>query len=848
MPFLRNLPIKRKLTAIIMLTCCAALLLTCVAFVTYEQITFRQTMQQDLSTLTDLYDDNLASGLAFLDPKSLEQTLKSLDGNGHILAAAVYGTNNEVVAKYQRLDLKTPFPVPRAQGTGTHFEKDRLDAFRRVMLAGEVIGTIYIASDLRELNDRLWRYAIILGLILVVASLLALWLSSKLQRIISEPIFHLAKTAAVVAKEKNYSIRAVKHGDDELGSLIDGFNEMLGQIQSQNNALQEARENLEKRVEERTLELQLEIADRKDAQLTLAQQARLSSLRAEVGVALTRPDDLRTILKRCGEALVSNLGAAFARIWTLNARENVLELQASAGMYTHLDGPHGRVPVGKFKIGLIAQEAKSHVTNQVLGDPRVADQEWVKREGMVAFAGYPLIVEGQVVGVMAIFARHPLAENVLEALASIADGIGLGVVRKQAEEALTLLSSAIEQSADTVLITRRDGVIEYVNQALCKLTGYSKEEFIGQTPRILKSDQHRPAFYDELWKTILSGKLFHGEFVNRKKNGDLYSEEKTIGPVFDAKGVIIRFVATGRDITERKSKEAEMELLNRKLLEISRAAGMAEVATGVLHNVGNVLNSVNVSATLLADNLKKSRVANFVKVTDLLDEHTADLGAFIANDPKGKQLPGYLSQLAKHVAGEQAVALTELGSLRKNIEHIKDIVAMQQSYAKVSGVTELVKLTDLVEDALRMNTGALARHDVQVVREYEEVNPIALDKHKVLQILVNLIRNAKYACDESGRKDKQLTIRVSNGGTQARVAIADNGVGIPAENLTRIFSHGFTTRKDGHGFGLHSGALNAKEMGGALVVHSEGPGRGATFTLELPLKPPGEARPAGRLA
>jgi signal transduction histidine kinase len=152
-------------------------------------------------------------------------------------------------------------------------------------------------------------------------------------------------------------------------------------------------------------------------------------------------------------------------------------------------------------------------------------------------------------------------------------------------------------------------------------------------------------------------------------------------------------------------------------------------------------------------------------------------------------------------------------------------------------VTETVNLTDLVEDALRMNAGGMTRHEVKVVREYEEVRPITVDKHKVLQILVNLIRNAKYACDDSGRKDKQLTLRVSNGGDQARIAVIDNGVGIPAENLTRIFNHGFTTRKDGHGFGLHSGALAAKEMGGSLSVHSDGTGRGAVFTLEVPLDP-----------
>jgi signal transduction histidine kinase len=142
-----------------------------------------------------------------------------------------------------------------------------------------------------------------------------------------------------------------------------------------------------------------------------------------------------------------------------------------------------------------------------------------------------------------------------------------------------------------------------------------------------------------------------------------------------------------------------------------------------------------------------------------------------------------------------------------------------------------------VGDSLRMNLAALDRHGVELVREFETVPPLNLEKHKVLQILVNLVRNAKYACDDSGRPDKRVTVRVTNGANRVQIAVADNGVGIPPEHLTRIFGHGFTTRKGGHGFGLHSGALAAKEMGGTLRVHSDGAGTGATFILELPLEP-----------
>jgi signal transduction histidine kinase len=291
---------------------------------------------------------------------------------------------------------------------------------------------------------------------------------------------------------------------------------------------------------------------------------------------------------------------------------------------------------------------------------------------------------------------------------------------------------------------------------------------------------------------------------------------------------------------ERVVEERTQELKesHKQLVEASRQAGKAEVATSVLHNVGNVLNSINVCVGVVSDQVKKSKVSSVAKVSRLLREHSANLAEFITKDEKGRQLPVFIEQLAGHLAQEQIALLDDMASLSKNVDHIKDVVAMQQSYAKVSGATETVKVTDLVEDALRMNASSLIRHDLHFFREYDERLPeIIVEKNKVLQILVNLIRNARQSCDESGQPEKRLTMRVSNGGDRVRIALADNGIGISSENLTRIFSHGFTTKKDGHGFGLHSGALAAKEMGGSLNVESDGPGKGATFTLELPCRP-----------
>ena len=206
---------------------------------------------------------------------------------------------------------------------------------------------------------------------------------------------------------------------------------------------------------------------------------------------------------------------------------------------------------------------------------------------------------------------------------------------------------------------------------------------------------------------------------------------------------------------------------------------------------------------------------------------------------QGAQLPAFLTVLAGSLAGDQHVALTELQSLSANIDHIKEIVAMQQSYARMAAVIEAVSPASLVESALQLNEAALGRHSVEVIREYAETPLLEVDKHKALQILVNLIRNAKQAMAAVRVEDRRLTLRISSeDDAMVKIAVADAGVGIPGENLARLFEHGFTTRAEGHGFGLHSAALAAKETGGALTAHSDGPGRGAVFTLLLPLHAP----------
>src|SRR5437868_4391547 len=304
----------------------------------------------------------------------------------------------------------------------------------------------------------------------------------------------------------------------------------------------------------------------------------------------------------------------------------------------------------------------------------------------------------------------------------------------------------------------------------------------------------------------------------------------------DPEGKVEYFSTVLRDMTAHREAEEALRLSQQKLLETSRLAGMAEVATGVLHNVGNVLNSVNVSAGLVVEKLRRSKAPKLAQAAALLTSHNGDLGEYLTNDVNGQKLPGYLAKLGEFFVLENSELQNEVDQLSRNIEHIKEVVAMQQSYAKVSGVFENLQAHRLVEDAIAMNIGAFERHGVDVERRFSAVPPVRGDRPKHLQILINLIRNAKYALDDVERTDKKLIISISAlNDRYVQIVVSDNGVGISPENLTRIFAHGFTTREGGHGFGLHSGAIAARSMGGAITAASAGFSQGATFTLELPI-------------
>jgi PAS domain S-box-containing protein len=412
--------------------------------------------------------------------------------------------------------------------------------------------------------------------------------------------------------------------------------------------------------------------------------------------------------------------------------------------------------------------------------------------------------------------------------------------RKQAQAELAcerdLLRTLLDNSPDKIYF--KDAASRYLrfSKSTCDQLGVPAEEIVGKTDFDFFAENYADRSFADEQAILGSGTPLLGKIereVGKNSDGTRWMLTSKM-PLRDMDGQIIGTFGISKDITAMKEAEAKLEAVHKQLLDTSRLTGMAEVATSVLHNVGNVLNSANVSTSIVAEKIRRWRGASLSKVTAMLEAHCDDLGAFLTSDPKGKQLPQFLSALAAHTAKDQEEVLGELASLTGNMEHIREIVSMQQNYARIFGVVEALSVTDLVEDSLRLNMGALDRHGIQVVRDYAPVPTVLMDKHKVLQILINLISNAKYALDAGDSPQKILTLRVRQEHDLVCIFVIDNGVGIAPENLAQIFSYGFTTHKNGHGFGLHGGALAAKALDGSLSVQSEGLGKGATFTLKLP--------------
>jgi len=311
--------------------------------------------------------------------------------------------------------------------------------------------------------------------------------------------------------------------------------------------------------------------------------------------------------------------------------------------------------------------------------------------------------------------------------------------------------------------------------------------------------------------------------------------------------IVIRDV-TDREDDQRKLQEAndnleqkvqdrtfELKELNIKMVDIARSAGMAEVASGVLHNVGNVLNSVNVSTSIIKDKIRDDRLDNLDKLAVMLVENKDNLADFLTNDERGKFVIPYIEQLSKKIKLNKKTQMKEIEELVTNVDHIKNIISMQQTYSGNMGVIDKIKASSVCEDAININKSSIQKNGISLIRSYRDDPVISVDKHKLIQILVNLISNAKYAVINGGKVEKIIIVKIKKFDDNIVYSVEDNGIGIDEKDLKRIFEFGFKKRIGGHGYGLHHSSLMAKELGGDVSVESPGEGEGAIFRLAIPI-------------
>ncbi|MET0404799.1 MAG: ATP-binding protein [Cystobacter sp.] len=403
-------------------------------------------------------------------------------------------------------------------------------------------------------------------------------------------------------------------------------------------------------------------------------------------------------------------------------------------------------------------------------------------------------------------------------------------------ESESKLGSLFENTDDAVVSLDARGLLVRANPVaralFARITG--GVELVAGNPLIALCPPELREWVASRARMALEGERVRAE-VDVPVEGRMRTVDILFNPVVEG-GRVVGLTLFGRDLTERRRAELELGEMHRGLVNASRQAGMAEIATGVLHNVGNALNSVNVSASVVAERLRDSRVVGLGRAATLLRENEARLEAFFTGDPRGRQLPSYLEALALQLTQERDLMLEEMRRLGQSVDHIKSVVNLQQRHARFSGGLEQVAIPSLLDDALRLHAVAFERLGIVLRREYAAPLPMVMvDRHKLLQILVNLLSNARHALLEARGEDRQLVLKVEQVGERLMISVCDNGVGIAPEVASRLFTQGFTTKKDGHGFGLHASALAAREMGGLLSCASEGPARGATFTLELPV-------------
>ncbi|HEV2298637.1 MAG TPA: response regulator [Candidatus Acidoferrales bacterium] len=726
--------IRKKLTRLVLITSAAALVVSCAIFAVYDVYISRQTTLQSLTTVARIAGANSSAAVAFGDAKSAAEILNALRSEKQIMHAALYTPNGKVLASYSRDPAGMSFTPPPAGSDQARFDGNRIVVFQSVKVNGHSEGLIYLESDVSAITAREKGLAAMLGIALLVSLLVALIVGPKLQKPITGPIFELARTAFAISVHKNYSVRVVPKSNDEISYLYTQFNRMLERIQQHDTELEQIRADLEERVAERT--------------------AFLSALIEAIPLGTVAFD-------QSGAVLSTNPG--FTKIFNYSQEE----------------------VVGKILDELIVPtefltEGREYTRIPLEGQTFQFESPRKRKDGSlvnVEVHGVPLFIQGKIAGGFAIY------QDITE--------------RHRSEEAIRKLSQALEQSAESVTITDKDGVVEYVNPCFTNLTGYSREEAVGQTPRILKSGKHQVGFYQDFWATILAGEVYRGIFINKKKSGELFYEEKTIAPVKDAQGTITNFVSVGRDITVRKQAEEELKKAKEAAEEASRAK--SDFLANMSHEIRTPMNGIIGMTDLTLETALTTEQRDYLTMV----KTSADALLRVIND---------ILDFSKIEAGK--------------FELEREPFALRES------VGETMKLLGHLAHRKKLELAWQAAADVP---EW-----VVGDCGRLRQILVNLVGNAIKFTE---RGEVVVSVRVENfirDGVELHFLVSDTGIGIPREKQSRIFeaftqADGSSTRKyGGTGLGLAIAQRLVNLQEGSLWVESEA-GKGSVFHFTLRL-------------
>lgn len=413
---------------------------------------------------------------------------------------------------------------------------------------------------------------------------------------------------------------------------------------------------------------------------------------------------------------------------------------------------------------------------------------------------------------------------------------------KQLTESESKFRTLFEESADATLVTTEERFLDCNPAMLHMMSLKTKADFLAMDPGRISPEfqpdgQESPgAMRNHIARARSEGSQ-QFEWVNRRIEDSEEFHTEIVITSFPLNGESVLHMVF-RDITARKKIEAELKKTQQKLVETAHSAGMAEIATGVLHNIGNILNSVNISTEEIAGTLKGSKLKGFLKANEIVSSHKDDIGAFFTAHPKGKLIPGYFQSLGEAMHDEQVIMTNEIVALGEKVSMMRDVISTQQNYAKATLYTEDVVLSDIIEDALKLNMAALKKQGVRVDRVYDQQLRGTVPKVKLIHVLTNLIKNGKEAMYQNDKFNKAQTLKIEvrrYESNQVEIMVSDNGCGIEFDNLEKIFNHGFTTKDHGHGFGLHTCANFMTEMGGSLSAESEGLSNGSCFIVRFPL-------------